>query len=114
MEAFLDTVMTRTQGLAAREGAHAAEWRQHCIPWDACIHRSVRVNSLHLATLYMSRRASRCLGIMLVCRCVRILPRPQSVPCSTCRAPDSTSSTIPFTVTRVGADPYAGRNQLLA
>ena len=57
MEAFLDTVMMRTQGLAAREGAHEAEWKQHGIPWDASIHRSVRVNSLHLATLYMSRQA---------------------------------------------------------
>ena len=56
MEAFLDTVMARTQGLAAREDAHAAEWRQHGIPWDGCIHRSVRVNSMHLATLYMSRQ----------------------------------------------------------
>ena len=57
MEAFLDTVMMRTQGLAAREGAHEDEWKQHSIPWDASIYRSVRVNSLHLATLYMSRQA---------------------------------------------------------
>lgn len=57
MEAFLDTVMARTQGLAARGNAREAEWKQHSIPWDACIYRSVRVNSLHLATLYMSRCA---------------------------------------------------------
>ena len=55
MEAFLDTVMARTQGLAARGDTREAEWKQHSIPWNAAIYSSVRVNSLHLATLYMSR-----------------------------------------------------------
>ncbi len=81
MEAFLDTVMMRTQGLAAREGAHEDEWKQHSIPWDASIYRSVRVNSLHLATLYMSRQAlllqreiPYC-NVLKLCWCVRPIRR---------------------------------------
>lgn len=57
IEAFLDTVVARTQGLATSENAHEAEWKQQDIPWDASIYRTVRANSLHLATLYMSRQA---------------------------------------------------------
>lgn len=57
IEAFLDTVMARTQTHAARQGASEAKWKQQGIPWDASIYRSVRANSLHLATLYMSRQA---------------------------------------------------------
>ena len=57
MEAFLDTVVARTQGLTAREDEHRTDWQRHSIPWDARIYGSVRANSLHLATLYMSRQA---------------------------------------------------------
>ena len=55
IEAFLDTVMRRTQGLAQRAAANEALWKGQGIPWDAAIFASVRANSLHLATLYMSR-----------------------------------------------------------
>ena len=55
IEAFLDTVMARTGGLAAAEGFNGARWRSHGIPWGTGIYASVRANSLHLATLYMSR-----------------------------------------------------------
>jgi hypothetical protein len=57
IEAFLDTVMARTQTHAAQQGACEARWKEQGIPWDASIYRSVRANSLHLATLYMSRQA---------------------------------------------------------
>jgi hypothetical protein len=57
IESFLDTVMARLQTHAARQGANEAKWKQQGIPWDASIYRSVRANSLHLATLSMSRQA---------------------------------------------------------
>ena len=56
IEAFLDTVMGRTQGAAQRVAANEALWKGQGIPWDAAIFASVRANSLHLATLYMSRQ----------------------------------------------------------
>ncbi len=58
IEAFLDTVMGRTQGAAQRVAANEALWKGQGIPWDAAIFTSVRANSLHLATLYMSRQGS--------------------------------------------------------
>ena len=58
IEAFLDTVMGRTQGAAQRVAANEALWKGQGIPWDAAIFASVRANSLHLATLYMSRQGS--------------------------------------------------------
>ena len=58
IEAFLDTVMRRTQGAAQRAAASEAQWKGQGIPWDAAIFASVRANSLHLATLYMSRQGS--------------------------------------------------------
>ena len=58
IEAFLDTVMGRTQGAAQRAAANEALWKGQGIPWDAAIFASVRANSLHLATLYMSRQGS--------------------------------------------------------
>ena len=58
IEAFLDTVMRRTQGLAQRAAANEALWKGQGIPWDTSIFASVRANSLPLATLYMSRQGS--------------------------------------------------------
>ncbi|EIE21988.1 hypothetical protein COCSUDRAFT_53920 [Coccomyxa subellipsoidea C-169] len=55
IEAFVDRVRSRTQLLEAKQGASEAHWQLQGIPWDGSVYRAVRVNSLHLATLYMSR-----------------------------------------------------------
>lgn len=55
IEAFVDRVRSRTQILEAKQGAAEARWQLQGIPWDGSVYRAVRVNSLHLATLYMSR-----------------------------------------------------------
>lgn len=57
IEAFVDRVRGRTQVLGAKQAAAEARWQLQGIPWDACVYRAVRTNSLHLATLYMSRSA---------------------------------------------------------
>ena len=55
MEAFLDGVRARTGALAEQAEASEARWRAEGIPWDASLYGAVRRNSLHLATLCMSR-----------------------------------------------------------
>ena len=83
IEAFLDTVMARTQGAAQRVAANEALWKGQGIPWDAAIFASVRANSLHLATLYMSRRGSLTLRQGQLSLLVACLPRgPSSIRCT--------------------------------
>ena len=55
MEAFLDGVRARTGALAEHAEASEARWRAQGIPWDSSLYGAVRRNSLHLATLCMSR-----------------------------------------------------------
>ncbi len=53
----MDRVVGRTQVLGAKQAAAEARWQLQGIPWDGSVYSAVRANSLHLATLYMSRSA---------------------------------------------------------
>jgi hypothetical protein len=55
IEAFLDTVRGRTAALAAARPAAEARLAAQGVPYDGGLFAPVRANSLHLATLAMSR-----------------------------------------------------------
>lgn len=55
IEAFVDRARSRTESLAAKQSAAESRWQLQGIPWDGSVYSTVRTNSLHLATLYMSR-----------------------------------------------------------
>ncbi len=57
IEAFVDRVRGRMQVLGAKQAMAEAWWQLQGIPWNASVYSAVRANSLHLATLYMSRSA---------------------------------------------------------